>query len=75
MPKRKAPDDDVTMMCDGTDMFVVLNGTKIAKRGHPGTPQAKTWISLEPGWIVVDVPTTDENVERIRIQYKDVPVQ
>jgi hypothetical protein len=27
---------------------------KIAKRGHPGTPQAKTWVSLEPGWTVRD---------------------
>jgi hypothetical protein len=34
-------------------MFVVRNGKKIAKRGHPGTLQAKkTWISLEPGWQV-----------------------
>jgi hypothetical protein len=39
---------------DGRDMFVMVDGVKIAKRGRPGTPQAKTWISLEPGWSVLD---------------------
>jgi hypothetical protein len=39
---------------DGTDVFVVLNGVKIAKRGYPGTPQSKTWIPLEPGYTVLD---------------------
>ena len=38
---------------DGRDIFVVVEGQKIAKRGHPGTPQAGTWISLEPGWVVL----------------------
>ena len=40
----------------GTDIFVLIDGVKIAKRGHPGTPQAKTWVSLEPGWRVFDGP-------------------
>jgi hypothetical protein len=39
---------------DGTDIFVVCDGVKIAKRGRPGTQQAKTWISLEPGFEVMD---------------------
>jgi hypothetical protein len=29
-----------------TDIYVVYGGVRIAKRGHPGTPQAKTWIPL-----------------------------
>jgi len=37
---------------DGNDIFVIADGVTIAKRGHPGTPQAKTWIALEPGWTV-----------------------
>jgi hypothetical protein len=37
---------------DGSDIFVVIDGVRIAKRGHPGTPQARTWVSLEPGWHV-----------------------
>jgi hypothetical protein len=32
-----------------------IGGTKIAKRGLPDTPQANTWIILEPGWFVRDV--------------------
>ena len=39
---------------DSSDIFVVLDGVKIAKRGQPGTPYAKAWISLEPGWSVLD---------------------
>jgi hypothetical protein len=39
---------------DGRDLFVVFDGKRIAKRGHPGTPQAKTWVSLEPGFEVYD---------------------
>jgi len=39
---------------DGEDIFIVVDGLKIAKRGHPETPQAKTWVSLEPGYIVRD---------------------
>jgi len=39
---------------DGEDIFIVVDGLKIAKRGHPETTQAKTWVSLEPGYIVRD---------------------
>lgn len=46
----------MTIQCfsiyDGHDLFIVRNGIRIAKRGHPGTPQAKTWVSLEPGFVV-----------------------
>jgi hypothetical protein len=37
------------------DVFVLVAGTKIAKRGLPDTAHAETWIMLEPGWIVRDV--------------------
>jgi hypothetical protein len=39
---------DVTVQNDGN--------LRIAKRGRPGTPQAGTWISLEPGWRVTGGP-------------------
>ena len=39
----------VGMVRDGDVLFIVRDGKHIAKRGHPGTPQAKTWIPLEPG--------------------------
>jgi len=37
-----------------TDIFIVYNGVRIAKRGNPDTPQARTWISLEPGFTVLN---------------------
>jgi hypothetical protein len=42
------------MTSDCTDIFVVVDGVKVAKRGRPSTPQAGTWVSLEPGWRVFD---------------------
>jgi hypothetical protein len=39
---------------DGTDVFVIYDGKRIAKRGHPDTPQAGTWVSIEPGYTVWD---------------------
>jgi hypothetical protein len=50
--------DDAKIECDGHDLFVVLGGVKIARRGYPGTPQAKTWIPLEPGYQVI---SADDN--------------
>jgi hypothetical protein len=46
----------VTALSDGKDFFITVDGVKIAKRGRPDTPQAMTWISLEPGWSVVSSP-------------------
>jgi hypothetical protein len=45
---------ELEMRCDGHggDLFMILDGVKIAKRGRPGTPQAKHWVSLEPGYTV-----------------------
>ena len=36
------------------DIFVLLDGVRIAKRGSPNTLEARTWISLEPGYTVRD---------------------
>jgi len=54
MPTKKPLSPTVEVMSDGENTFVVADGSRIAKRGGPGTPQAKTWISLEPGWNVFD---------------------
>jgi hypothetical protein len=40
---------------EGDELFVLVDGVKIAKRRAPGPTQVKTWIMLEPGWIVRDV--------------------
>ena len=42
------------VQADGTDLYAVFHGVRIAKRGAKGTPQARTWISLEPGYRVRD---------------------
>jgi hypothetical protein len=38
---------------DGTDLFVIYRGDRIAMRGRPNTPQAKTWISIRPSFQVL----------------------
>jgi hypothetical protein len=52
MRTKKPKSPVASAMFDGHDLFVMLNGIKIAKRGHPGTPYARRWISLEPGYAV-----------------------
>lgn len=53
---------DLELIGDGEDVYVVIDGLKVAKRGRPGTPQARTWISLEPGWRV-------EGTKRLKVSY------
>ena len=61
----------VKIECEGLkDMFVVVDGVRIARRGYPGTPQAGTWVSLEPGWEVVD----DGRRNTIAIKHNGVSV-
>ena len=48
------------------DVFVLVAGTKIAKRGLPGTAHADTWITLERGWVVRDV----EGGNAIEVRYQ-----
>jgi hypothetical protein len=43
-------------------LYVVVNGLRIAKRGAPDTPQAGTWVSLEPGWAAISSPDLEELV-------------
>ena len=54
----------------GTDSFVIADGVTIAKRGRPGTPQAGTWISLEPGWRVLD----ESDLSAIIVEHNGVRV-
>jgi len=39
---------------DGNDLYVVVDGQRVAKRGQPGTQAAKAWIPLKRGWTVID---------------------
>ena len=64
---------------DGTDLYVVFNGVRIAKRGAKDTPQARTWVSLEPGCRVLDrwKPRADRKalISDIIVEYNGVRVQ
>jgi hypothetical protein len=63
---------DVTILCgSAADMFVVADGVRIARRGYPDTSQAGTWVSLEPGWEVVD----DGRRNTIAIKHNGVSVR
>jgi hypothetical protein len=57
--KTKQSPPTVEMEGDGRDLFIVVDGVKVAKRGRAGTPQAETWVSIEPGWSVLDVEGGD----------------
>ena len=43
---------EVQVGSDGKDIYVYVQGLPIAKRGHPNTPEARTWICLIPGYTV-----------------------
>jgi hypothetical protein len=36
------------MKFDGHDLWIIINGKKVAKRGYPDTPEAGTWVALDP---------------------------
>jgi hypothetical protein len=50
------------------EMYVEVNGVRIA-RLEKGTPQARTWVSLEPGYRVLD------ERGKIVVEYNGVRVQ
>jgi predicted peroxiredoxin len=54
--RTRQPAAHMLAVADGDDvnLFVVFDGKRIAKRGDPDSPQAKTWVSLEPGFVVRD---------------------
>jgi len=61
------------IVSDGDDIFVVVDGVKIAKRGCG--PQAKTWVSLEPGWRVLDSGKVGHRGYEIVVEYDSVRQQ
>lgn len=58
------------IVLDGIEIFVVLDGRRIAKRGDPDRPQSATWVALEPGWAV-----RGRGVEKIEITYEPPAAQ
>jgi hypothetical protein len=43
---------DVRIVGEGSDIFVMVDGVRVAARGRPGTPEAGTWVTLISGWTV-----------------------
>jgi hypothetical protein len=41
------------------DRLLMVNGLKIARRGYPDTPEAGTWVPVEPGWEIKEVRYTN----------------
>ena len=52
----EAVPEDASRPDGPTDLYLVFDGKRIAKRGKPGTLHAMTWIPLEPGVVVRDLP-------------------
>ena len=44
------PPGPISMEQDGDNLFLLMHGTRIAKRGRPGTRKAKKWIPIV-SWI------------------------
>jgi hypothetical protein len=36
------------MASDGRDIFIVIDGVRVAKRGRSSTAEASTWVTLVP---------------------------
>jgi hypothetical protein len=65
VPQLKTPEpDEFTVIYDGKDIYLAADGVRIAKRS-----KENTWVSLEPGWQVLDNP------ESITIEYTNPGVQ
>ena len=63
MKERRKPEcvveavpEDPSRPDGAAEFYLIFDGSRIAKRGKPGTLRAMTWISLEPGVVVRDVP-------------------
>jgi hypothetical protein len=58
MRRKRKHDPELHIMCVEENgepaIYITHDGVRIAKRGKPDTPQAMTWIALEPGWVVRD---------------------
>ena len=39
---------------DGEDLYIIVDGVKVAKRGSADRSAPSTWETLKPGWSVVE---------------------
>jgi hypothetical protein len=73
LAEKDSPEVYVELTRQG-EMYVELDGLRIAKRGYPDSPQARTWIALEPGFQVLDGPRDEAGNGSIAIYYYGRPV-
>jgi hypothetical protein len=43
----------------GDELFVMVDGVKIAMRAKRGTGRGGSWIAIEPGWSVLELDDGD----------------
>jgi len=56
-------------------LYVVFDGVRIAKRGKPGTMQARTWVSIEPGYVVRDGKKLGPKTKELIVEYQGARIQ
>jgi hypothetical protein len=44
-------------------IYIVVDGQRVARRGRPGTPQARTWVPMIPGCEVRSFSVTHRSAE------------
>ena len=54
----------------GDEVFVLVDGVKIAMRGTPDSVHASSWIAIEPGWTVLEFDDGDT----LQISYNGVTI-
>jgi hypothetical protein len=54
----------------GDEVFVLVDGVKIAMRGKPDTARAGTWIAIEPGWTVLEF----DDGHTLQISYNGITI-
>jgi hypothetical protein len=47
------------------ELFALVDGVTIAKRGRPGSRHAGKWLAIEPGWSIVEL----EGGNRLQVSY------
>ena len=47
------------------EMYIRFDGRRIAYRGHPGTPQARTWVAIDKRYTVRD----EDNLRALAVEW------
>jgi len=72
--------EEVSAANSGTghdELYLVVGGERIAYRGHPGTPQARTWVPIKPGVVFENHDGDEPSETEVRAMLglpDDVPI-